>query len=65
VEEHIENKEKLVISVNELAKMLGISRGGAYQLTRQTNFPKLTINRRILIPLAGLKLWITQNSATH
>lgn len=65
VETEAENREKLTISVTELAKMLGISRGGAYQLTRQATFPTLKINRRTLIPLAELRLWITQNSATH
>jgi predicted DNA-binding transcriptional regulator AlpA len=65
VEIEAENRGKLVINVSELAKMLGISRGGAYQLTRQTTFPTLKINRRTLIPLAELRLWITQNSAKH
>ena len=51
--------EKLSISVDEMAKMLGISRPVAYELTRREGFPVVRVSeRRIVIPLDGLKAWL-------
>lgn len=57
-----ENREKLTISVAELAKMLGISRGVAYQLSRAEGFPILKLGKRTLIPKNALIEWIQNNS---
>lgn len=55
--------EKLVLSVEELAKTLGISKPKAYELTKQKDFPAIRIGaKRILIPVEGLKLWLENNS---
>ena len=39
----------LTLKVTEVASMLKISRGMAYQLTRRRDFPKLRIGKRIII----------------
>jgi excisionase family DNA binding protein len=53
--------EKLTISVDEMAKMLGISRPVAYELTRKEGFPAIRISeRRIVIPIDSLKSWLSQ-----
>jgi len=54
--------EKLCISVAELRSQLGISRCTAYQLVSRDDFPKIRLDRRILIPIEGLKKWIAENA---
>ena len=55
--------EKLTISVDELATQLGISRPLAYELTRRDGFPAVRLGeRRIVIPLDGLKRWLDSQS---
>lgn len=50
--------EKLCYSVQEAAKLLGISKPKAYELVQREGFPKIQIDRRILIPIAGLEEWL-------
>ena len=40
----------LMLSVPEMAAVLGISRAGAYELVKEKGFPTLTIGSRILVP---------------
>ena len=40
----------LMLSVPEVAQVLGISRAGAYELVRSTGFPHIRIGSRIVIP---------------
>mgnify|MGYP000844277016 FL=1 len=54
--------EKLCISVDELRGQLGISRCTAYQLVKRDDFPKIRLDRRILIPIEALKKWIAENA---
>ena len=49
---------KLTLTVDELGKKLGICRLGAYELVRRSDFPAIRVNRRILIPIAGLERWL-------
>ena len=46
--------EPLVISVEEAAKLLGISRGLAYEAARQGELPVIRLGRRLLVPRARL-----------
>ena len=50
----METTEKLTISVNEAAKILGISRNAAFAACRNGSIPTLKIGKRILIPKAKL-----------
>lgn len=50
--------EKLVLTVDEAGKMLGVSRQTAYQLIHTKGFPTLRIGRRMLVPKEQLKAWI-------
>ncbi len=52
----------LMLSVPELASVLGISRAGAYELVKENGFPSLTIGSRILIPRDKLVAWIDAKS---
>lgn len=53
----------LMLSVSQLAAILGISRAGAYALVKQDGFPSLSIGSRIVIPKDKLILWVDRNCA--
>ncbi len=55
--------DKLAINVPELAKMLGVSRPVAYELTKREGFPAIRISeRRIIIPVDKLNEWLARES---
>ena len=53
----------LMLSVPEVASVLGISRAGAYELAKEKGFPSLTIGSRIIIPRDKLIAWIDAKSS--
>ena len=53
----------LMLSVPEVADVLGISRAGAYELGRRKDFPALKIGSRIVIPKDKLIRWIDEQCA--
>ena len=54
--------EKLAYSVPEMAKMLGISRNGAYNLVKSAGFPAIALGRRVLIPVDALQSWLNRKA---
>ena len=50
----------LMLSIPEVAAVLGISRAGAYELARSKSFPSLSIGSRIVVPKDKFILWIEQ-----
>ena len=46
--------EPLTMSVNDAARLLGISRGLAYEAARRGELPTLRLGRRLLVPRARL-----------
>jgi excisionase family DNA binding protein len=54
--------EQLTISVEEMAKQLGISKPTAYMLTNSEGFPILKIGKRKVVPVQGLQEWIRKNT---
>lgn len=55
----------LMLSVPEVAAVLGISRAGAYELVRSSGFPALSIGTRIVIPKDKLIAWIDENASKN
>lgn len=53
--------DKLTLSVEEMAQLLGIGTSKAYALTRQIDFPVLKLGKRVLVPVEELQIWIKQN----
>ena len=50
---------KLVLDVAELANVLGISKPVAYELIKRRGFPAVRVSeRRIVIPVEGLRNWL-------
>ena len=54
--------ESAVLSVNECAKLLKISRGSAYQAVLTGDLPHVKIGRRILIPRIALERMLEGNT---
>lgn len=55
--------EKVTVNVREMAKMLGISVPRAYDLTKRKGFPAIRVSeRRIIIPVDGLRRWLDDPS---
>ena len=48
----------LMLSVPEVAVVLGISRAGAYELVRSDSFPVLKIGSRIVVPKEKFIEWV-------
>ena len=48
----------LMLSVPEVAAVLGISRAGAYELVRSDCFPALKIGSRIVVPKEKFIEWV-------
>lgn len=56
-------KDKMTVSVEEMASMLGISRSVAYQLTREQGFPAIRVSeRRLIIPIKSLERWLDERA---
>ena len=53
----------LMLSVPELASVLGISRAGAYELVKEKGFPAMKIGSSILVPRDKLIDWINAKSS--
>ena len=48
----------IMLSVNQLANVLGISRTSSYDLVRSKGLPSITIGSRIVVPKDELMIWI-------
>lgn len=55
----------LMLSVPEVAAVLGISRAGAYELVHSKGFPSLTIGSRIVVPKEKFIAWIDEKSSDN
>ena len=52
----------LMLSVPQVASVLGISRAGAYELARSAGFPSLTIGSRIIVPKDEFIAWVKRQT---
>ena len=59
-----ENKPEGVkfLQVNDIQKMMGVSRASAYALVKQKGFPRITVGKRIIIPFDLFNEWIVKNA---
>lgn len=48
----------LMLTVPDVAAVLGVSRAGAYELAHSEGFPVLKVGSRIVIPKDKFLLWI-------
>ena len=54
--------EKLTVTMDEMAKIVGVRRATAYELIHKEGFPTVRIGRRIVIPLDSLKRWLEEQA---
>ena len=54
------NEDRLCFSIPETARMLGISRGLAYELARSGQIPVLRLGKRLLVPKIALERMLGQ-----
>jgi len=47
--------ERLTLSIPEAAKVLGISRGLAYQLAKEGKIPVIRLGKRLVVPKLALE----------
>ncbi len=53
-------EDRLVYTVEEAAKLLGISRSFAYEAVERGEIPSMRIGRRILVPKPRLERYLLQ-----
>ena len=53
----------LMLSVPEVAAVLGISRAGAYELVKGKEFPALKIGSRIVVPKEKFIEWVGEKTS--
>lgn len=61
-EQEMTKPTRRVVTVEEAATILQISRGAAYQAAKAKEIPTIRIGRRLLVPLAALERMLTGNS---
>lgn len=55
--------DKMTLTVEEMAKQLGISRSVAYQLIKEKGFPSIRVGeRRVIIPVKSLERWLEERA---
>lgn len=52
----------ITLSALEVARFLGISRAGAYNLLRSKGFPTLRIGNRMIVPKDKLLTWMDEQT---
>ena len=52
----------LLLNVETVAKVLGVSDSSVYELIQEDDFPSLRIGKRIVIPKDELRKWITAHT---
>jgi excisionase family DNA binding protein len=55
--------EARVVTLNEAASLLRISRGSAYEAAKRREIPTIRIGRRLLVPLAALERMLAGEAA--
>lgn len=54
----------LTLCADDVAKVLGISRAGAYTLMHSKGFPVLKVGKRMVVPKDKLLAWIDKHIAS-
>ena len=54
--------DRLLLTVEEAASMLGLRRTTAYEAVRRCELPSIRIGRRLFVPVAALDHWLRHAS---
>ena len=52
----------LLLNVNQLADLLGVSDSSVYELIQEDDFPSVRIGKRIVVPKDELRKWISAHT---
>lgn len=52
----------LILDAEDLKSIMNISRAGAYQLMHRSDFPTISIGKRLLVPRDQFIIWLNQNT---
>ena len=55
------NNDKLSITVDEAAKLLGVGRNTMLEFVKMDGFPAIKLKRKIIIDKEALPKWFTNN----
>lgn len=50
--------DRTVITIEEFARLLGISRSAAYEAASRDEFPIRRLGRRLFVPVPALRRWL-------
>lgn len=53
---------KKVYTIEEVAKMLGVSKGTAYECVKTGELPHIKLGRRIVVPIASFEKFLNVTS---
>ena len=56
----VESQKKVLLSVNEVSELLGLSRPTVYTLLHRSDFPSLQIGRRVMVNAKLLQKWVDE-----
>jgi len=62
-----ENKPEGIkfLQVNDIQKMMGISKASAYALVKEKGFPRIEVGNRIVIPFDLFNEWIVKSATSR
>lgn len=56
----VQEKERLVLTVEAAGRLIGVSRATAYLLAKQGKLPVLRLQRRLVVPKAALEKMLSE-----
>lgn len=57
--------DRLAVSPDECATLLGVSKPTVYTLVHRADFPSFKLGARTLIPMDGLRSWISRQTESE
>lgn len=57
--------EKLAVSVNRAAELIGLGRDRTYQLVMSGEVPSFKVGARRLVPIAGLRAFVERRTSAE
>ena len=52
----------IILNVEQVSQLLGISRAGAYELFHREDFPCVRLNKRMLVERGKLLAWLEEQT---
>lgn len=54
--------DRMALSMNEFARVMGISRTKAFQMAKVPGFPTVRLGKRMVVPIEQLRKWLEEQS---